>query len=56
MSLSPFGEFMLNGDLLYYAIDAKVGGGGLTHPYSKERFHNLVKANPVLAKAIGLAE
>ncbi len=56
MSVSPFGEFMLNGDLLYYAIDAKVGGGGYTHPYSEERFGNLVKANPVLAKAIGLSE
>ena len=56
MSVSPFGEFMLNGDLLYYAIDAKVGGGGYTHPYSEERFNNLVKANPVLAKAIGLSE
>ena len=56
MSLSPFGEFMLSGDLLYYAIDAKFGRRGRTHPYSEERFDNLVRANPVLAKAIGLSE
>lgn len=56
MSVSPFGEFMLNGDLLYYAIDAKVGGGGFSHPYSEERFSNLVRANPALAKAVGLHE
>lgn len=61
MSISPFGEFMLMGDLLFYAVDAKVGGGGgthpySTHPYSDERYNNLVKANPVLAKAIGLSE
>lgn len=56
MSVSPFGEYMLSGQLLYYAIDAKVGGGGGTHPYSYERYDNIVKANPVLAKAIGLSE
>ena len=40
---------MLFGDLLFYAIDAKVGGGGGSHPYSEERFQNLVKSNPVLS-------
>ena len=56
MSVSPFGKYMMHGDLLYYAIDAKVGGGGGSHPYSKERFENLVRANPVLARALGLGE
>ena len=56
MSVSPYGKYMLHGELLYYAIDAKVGGGGGSHPYSKERFENLVRANPVLARALGLGE
>lgn len=56
MSVSPLGKYMLHGKLLYYAIDAKVGGGGGTHPYSKERFDNLVRANPVLARSLGLGE
>ena len=56
MSVSPFGKYMLYGDLLFYAIDAKVGGGGGSHPYSKERFENLVRANPVLARTLGLGE
>ena len=56
MSVCPFGKYMLYGNLLYYAIDAKLGGGGRSHPYSKERFVNFVRANPVLARTLGLGE
>ena len=56
IATSPFGESVLMGTLLWYFVLAsqEEGARETTHPLSKERFENLVRANPDLAKALGL--
>ena len=56
IATSPFGESVLLGTLLWYFVLAsqEEGASESTHPLSKERFENLLRANPDLAKSLGL--
>ncbi len=53
---SPFGEYILAGTLFWHFALAQLedGGRATTHPLSKERFENFVRANPDLAAEFGL--
>ncbi len=53
---SPFGEYILAGTLFWHYALAQLedGGRATTHPLSKERFDNFVRANPDLAEEFGL--
>ena len=55
LASSPFGEPVLEGTLLWFFILAsqEEGSEESTHPLSKERFENFVRANPDLAKSLG---
>lgn len=55
---SPFGEYILAGTLFWHYALAQLeeGGRATTHPLSKERFANFVRANPDLAAEFGLGE
>lgn len=57
IAASPFGEYILAGMLLFLYALAQLEGGGraTTHPLSKERFDNFVRANPDLAAEFGLS-
>lgn len=53
---SPFGEYILAGTLFWHyalAIQAE-SGVATTHPLSKERFENFVRANSDLAESLGV--
>lgn len=54
---SPFGEYIFAGTLLwYYALASQEANSQeRTHPLSKERFENLVRANPDKAAEMGIA-
>lgn len=56
ISSSPFGEYIFAGTLLwYYALASQESNAKeRTHPLSKERFENLVRANPEKAAAMGI--
>lgn len=56
IAASPFGEYILAGMLLFLFALAQLeeGGRATTHPLSKERFDNFVRANPDLAAEFGL--
>lgn len=56
IAASPFGEYILSGMLLFLYASAQLeeGARATTHPLSKERFDNFVKANPDLAAEFGL--
>jgi len=53
---SPFGEYILVGTLFWHFALAhqESADGATTHPLSKERFENFVRANPDLAKGFGI--
>ena len=64
ISASPFGEYMFVGMLFWhYALMLLEGaqpaagddGESQTHPCSRERYENLVKANPSKAAVFGLS-
>ena len=57
IAASPFGEYILAGTLFWHYALAQLeeGGRATTHPLSKERFGNFVRANPDLAEEFGLA-
>jgi hypothetical protein len=54
---SPFGEYILAGTLFWhYALaQQQEGSAATTHPLSKERFENFVRANAELAQSLGIA-
>ena len=57
MASSPFGEYILAGTLFWhYALAMQQGDSAVatTHPLSKERFENFVRANPELAASMGM--
>ena len=58
IATSPFGENVLLGTLLWWFVLSSQEGEALesTHPLSKERFENFVRANPDLAKSLGLGQ
>lgn len=54
---SPFGEYILAGMLFWHyalAQQEEEGARATTHPLSRERFENFVRANPDLAAEFGL--
>lgn len=53
---SPFGEYILAGTLFWhYALaQQEASGAATTHPLSKERFENFVRANSDLAASLGV--
>ena len=53
---SPFGEYILAGTLFWHFALASQQGDAVatTHPLSKERFENFVRANPELAQSMGV--
>ena len=54
---SPFGEYILAGTLFWhYALAMQQGDSAVatTHPLSKERFENFVRANQELAASMGI--
>lgn len=53
---SPFGEYVLVGTLFWhYALAHRQdGASATTHPLSKERFENFVRANPSIAASLGI--
>ena len=55
---SPFGEYILAGTLFWhYAMAMQQGDEAVakTHPLSKERFENFVRANEELASSMGIS-
>ena len=54
---SPFGEYILAGTLFWHFALASQQGDAIatTHPLSKERFENFVRANPELAQSMGIS-
>lgn len=57
ISSSPFGEYILAGTLFWhYALaNRRQDAVAATHPLSKERFENFVRANAELAASFGVA-
>ena len=53
---SPFGEYILAGTLFWHFALASQQGDAVatTHPLSKERFENFVRANAELAESMGI--
>ena len=54
---SPFGEYILAGTLFWHFALASQQGDAVatTHPLSKERFENFVRANAELAASMGIS-
>ena len=54
---SPFGEYILAGTLFWHFALASQQGDAIatTHPLSKERFENFVRANAELAASMGIS-
>lgn len=58
ISASPFGEYIFAGTLFWHyalAMQAGDGNGASSHPHSKERFENFVRANAEKAAAMGIS-
>ncbi|MBR4603807.1 MAG: hypothetical protein IKO43_03055 [Kiritimatiellae bacterium] len=55
IATSPFAQQILLGEILFLHVSQCVPNDGKgTHPHSKERLENLVRAHPDLAASIGI--